>query len=70
KNIRVKAIAPGNDDTEMINNVKSTNELMRNKHSLGRIGSPDEIANIALFLAGDASSYITGQVIVADGGFI
>lgn len=53
----------------MIDNVKITNELMRNKHSLGRIGSPDEIANIAL-LAGDASSYITGQVIVADGGFI
>ncbi|HDX9578844.1 3-oxoacyl-ACP reductase [Bacillus cereus] len=70
KNIRVNAIAPGYVDTEMIDNVKITNELMRNKHSLGRIGSPNEIANIALFLAGDASSYITGQVIVADGGFI
>ncbi|KEO78091.1 3-oxoacyl-ACP reductase FabG [Paenibacillus polymyxa] len=70
KNIRVNAIAPGYVDTEMIDNVKIMKELMRNKHSQGRIGSPNEIANIALFLAGDASSYITGQVIVADGGFI
>jgi 3-oxoacyl-[acyl-carrier protein] reductase len=66
KNIRVNAIAPGYIDTEMVSNIKIDN----GKYSLGRVGTPEEIANIALFLASDEAGYITGQVIVADGGAI
>lgn len=66
KKIRVNAIAPGYIDTEMVSNIKIDN----GKYSLGRVGTPEEIANIALFLAGDEASYITGQVIIADGGAI
>lgn len=70
KKIRVNAIAPGYVDTEMIANVKVKDEIIKNKNSLGRVGTPEEIAKLACFLASDESSYITGQVIVADGGMI
>ena len=68
KNIRVNAIAPGFIDTEMISDVKSTLDISKNKHSMRRLGKPEEIANIALFLASDLASYMTGQVLTADGG--
>ena len=68
KNIRVNAIAPGFIDTEMIGDVKKSLNISKNTHSMKRIGKPEEIANIALFLASDLSSYVTGQVFVADGG--
>ena len=41
---------------------------MKNNISMKRLGKPDEIANVALFLASDLSSYINGQVIRVDGG--
>lgn len=67
KNVRVNAIAPGYVDTQMINKVKTIDELSKNKYSMRRVGKPEEIANVAMFLASELSSYITGQVIVADG---
>ena len=72
KNIRVNAVAPGYIDTEMIGAVKLKlhNELANNRNSLGRVGTPEEIAKIVSFLASDESSYITGQVLIADGGIL
>ena len=69
--IRVNTIEPGLTDTDMMRNntSKDTIEMMIKQNiSLKRIGSPEEIANVALFLASDLSSYVTGQVIRADGG--
>lgn len=67
--IRVNGIAPNLIETEMAAKMeeKSYSEMLE-RCSLKRIGKPDEIADLALFLAGDESSYITGQTIRIDGG--
>ncbi len=70
KGIRVNAIAPGIIDTEMLaGNMTDDiiNEAIKST-CLQRIGKPEEIADIAIFLASELSSYVTGQVIRADGG--
>lgn len=70
-NIRVNAIAPGFIDTDMI---KGMDEKFyeKNLKSIGmrRLGMPEDVAKVALFLASDLSSYVTGQVIGVDGGMI
>jgi len=70
--IRVNAIGPGTIATEMARqNTLSNPEARRRMLSrtpLGRPGTPEEIANIAVFLAGPQSSYVTGQTIYAEGG--
>lgn len=69
KKIRVNAIAPGFIDTDMTNSMPSEWYQKRlDGVRLGRIGTPEDIANCALFLASDLSSYVTGQVIGVDGG--
>ena len=70
-NIRVNGIAPGVIDTKM-NEVFSEDDRksLEDEIPLGRFGTPEEIGKLAVFLASDDSSYITGQVIRADGGFI
>ncbi|MGH6915769.1 MAG: SDR family NAD(P)-dependent oxidoreductase, partial [Geminicoccales bacterium] len=71
KGIRVNAIGPGSIATEMAQAVLSDPEKAKGALSrtpLGRFGEPDEVAKVALFLASDDSSYITGQVIYPDGG--
>ncbi len=68
-NIRVNAIAPGLIDTEMGASVKDfVEERMIASSALKRKGKPSEIADIALFLASDLSSFVNGTVIRADGG--
>jgi 3-oxoacyl-[acyl-carrier protein] reductase len=71
RRIRVNAIAPGIIDTELLANLEADKRvaLLANV-ALGRIGTPDDVAGLALFLASDAASYITGQVIGVDGGWI
>lgn len=71
KGIRVNAIGPGSIMTEVLQAVNSDaaarNKIM-SRTPMGRIGEPDEIASIAVFLATADSSYVTGQCIYADGG--
>lgn len=70
-NIRVNAIAPGVINTQM-NECFSEEEKnsLADDIPIGRFGEPTEIGKIAVFLSSDDSSYITGQIIKADGGFI
>ena len=70
-NIRVNAIAPGFIDTEMTRSLSEEKYKQRIASiGMGRIGTPEDIANTALFLASDLSKYVTGQVIGVDGGMI
>jgi glucose 1-dehydrogenase len=69
--IRVNAIGPGSIMTDMLKSVVSDKTAMNRVMSrtpMARIGEPSEIASIAVFLASDDSSYVTGQTIYADGG--
>ncbi|AMO60356.1 dehydrogenase [Mycolicibacterium phlei] len=67
--IRVNAIAPGPVDTDMMrNNPQEAIDAMANSTLMKRLASPDEIVGTALLLAADAGSYITGTVMIVDGG--
>jgi NAD(P)-dependent dehydrogenase (short-subunit alcohol dehydrogenase family) len=67
--IRVNAIAPGPVDTDMMrNNPQEAIDGMARSTFMKRLASPDEMVGPALLLASDAGSYITGTVIIADGG--
>ena len=69
--VRVNAIAPGFVRTPMTEKVPAhILEAMTAKTLLGRMGEPEDIANAALWLASDASSYVTAQVISVDGGLV
>jgi 3-oxoacyl-[acyl-carrier protein] reductase len=69
RNVRVNAIAPGYIATDMTAVLPDkVKEVMLEKIPLKRMGTPQDIANAALFLASDDSSYITGQVLPVDGG--
>ena len=69
-NIRVNTIAPGLTNTDMMkeNTPKEILKDVLSRVALRRAGEPDEIANVALLLSSDLSTYITGQVIRVDGG--
>ena len=70
QNIRVNALTPGLTDTDMgrANNVAGKAETFIQDSTLGRWGTPEEIANSALFLASDLSSFMTGEVVRINGG--
>ncbi|MFF4017847.1 SDR family NAD(P)-dependent oxidoreductase [Streptomyces sp. NPDC001843] len=82
RKIRVNAICPGAIDTPMSNparldpdadpeeTTRALDELYRKLVPLGRVGRPEEVARLALFLTSDDSSYITGQPFVIDGGWL
>jgi NAD(P)-dependent dehydrogenase (short-subunit alcohol dehydrogenase family) len=72
-NIRVNAIAPGLVETKFASAIVQNDDMRAHvvqRAALGRHAQPDEIAGAAVFLAADASSYVTGQVLVVDGGTI
>jgi NAD(P)-dependent dehydrogenase (short-subunit alcohol dehydrogenase family) len=67
--IRVNALAPGTTDTDMVRNTDdATQQGMVDAQLIKRMGTPEELADAALFLASDASSFMTAQVLVVDGG--
>ena len=70
--IRVNAVAPGTIATELANKAVLTSEEARQKilgrTPMKRLGNPAEVAHVVAFLASDAASYITGEVITVDGG--
>lgn len=68
KGVTVNAVAPGLIDTDMIKGAPV--EEMVQQIPMRRLGTPEEVANVIVFLAGELSSYITGQVIGVNGGVI
>ncbi|MBE1530472.1 SDR family NAD(P)-dependent oxidoreductase [Actinomadura algeriensis] len=71
RGIRVNALAPGTVDTLMVrNNPPEVQEAMANAALQGRAADPDEMVGPALFLASDAASFVTGQILLADGGLV
>jgi NAD(P)-dependent dehydrogenase (short-subunit alcohol dehydrogenase family) len=75
QNIRVNCICPGDTDTGMLRNEaqqlgEATDHFLSEaaRRPLGRVGSPDEIAQAVLYLASDASAFVTGTALVVDGG--
>ena len=69
--IRVNCVAPGVIDTDMVQVLGSdTLAALAEDTPLGRLGKPEDIAALVSFLASDAASFITGQVITSDGGFM
>ena len=68
--VRVNAIAPGFIETNMTKRFENEKDVLKEKTPLKRLGSGDDVANAALFLASDKSSFITGQVIDVSGGVL
>ena len=75
QNIRVNCICPGDTDTPMLRNEahqlgESEKAFLAEaaRRPLGRVGRPEDIAQAALYLAGEASSFVTGTILVVDGG--
>jgi NAD(P)-dependent dehydrogenase (short-subunit alcohol dehydrogenase family) len=73
-NIRVNAICPGLIDTPMIDRFAHGEAQIRNQlmasEPVGRMGQPEEIANAALWLCSQQSSFVTGHSLVVDGGWV
>jgi NAD(P)-dependent dehydrogenase (short-subunit alcohol dehydrogenase family) len=74
QNIRVNCLCPGVIDTPMVERFTGGNAeaeaQMTAMEPVGRVGRPLEVAELALFLASDRSSFVTGAIIPVDGGFV
>lgn len=69
RNIRVNAVAPGFIETDMTGELSKNDKLgITGKIALKRLGKPEDVANLVLFLLSDEASYITGDIIRIDGG--
>ena len=70
-NITVNAVAPGYITTDMTDELNNdVKEKMKSSIPLGRLGTPDDVANLVCFLASDDAGYITGQTFNVDGGMV
>ncbi|KZS46435.1 3-ketoacyl-ACP reductase [Paenibacillus glucanolyticus] len=72
KGITINAVAPGPIHTELFMEGKSEEQIagIVNMNAFGRLGEPDDVAGVALFLAGEESKWITGQTLRVNGGFV
>jgi NAD(P)-dependent dehydrogenase (short-subunit alcohol dehydrogenase family) len=78
ENIRVLAVCPGTIDTEMVrasaarepDGVEAALKRFGKSHPIGRIGTGEDIANVVLFLASDKASFMTGEYVCVDGGYM
>lgn len=76
--IRVNSVCPGGIDTRMLDSLAdqatggkmTSREMMDNLHPMGRIGTPDEVAKLIVWLASDSASFVTGVNVPVDGGFV
>ena len=69
--IRVNCVAPGCIETDMVRALgEETRAMLVEETPLGRLGTPEDIANAVAFLASEKAAFLTGQVLTADGGFI
>ncbi len=72
KGIRVNCLCPGFIETDMTRGLREDPEMLaklKELHPMGRLGTPDEVANVALYLASDESKYVTGTALTVDGGY-
>lgn len=71
--VRVNCIAPGYVETEIVKGLSAKGvldpALLSKRTPMGRLGTPEEIAGAAVFLAGDEASFVTGEVLTVDGGW-
>ncbi|GAA2114889.1 SDR family NAD(P)-dependent oxidoreductase [Nocardioides bigeumensis] len=76
RGIRVNAVAPGTIQTDAVNALLESEsgrayvEQMEGQHPMGRLGQPREVAQAIAFLASDRSSFVTGEVLAVDGGYL
>jgi 3-oxoacyl-[acyl-carrier protein] reductase len=71
RNVLVNAVAPGYIDTELTRGIsEEAKKYLQDNIPLGRLGQGPDIASAVLFLASDLASYITGQIVVVDGGMV
>lgn len=72
KQITINAVAPGPVNTELFNIGKTEQQIdaMKKMNAFGRIGEPEDIANVIEFLVSDKSQWVTGQILRVNGGFI